>query len=170
MAGQGIDSSLSEIGVRQAEAAGRYLQDVHFTDVFASDMKRAMQVSCRCRTGLQQVEGAFELDINTLCDRIGGALYSLKRRTRTFWESQISEQFFWGDLMMSGFWNAAVKDRSLASENHENISANACTAMLFFSIVSMLSKATTTCWFHLSRLLDRWRVKCTRLHDYEDFQ
>ncbi|XP_053091249.1 probable fructose-2,6-bisphosphatase TIGAR A isoform X2 [Pangasianodon hypophthalmus] len=41
--GQGIDSPLSETGVQQAEAAGQYLQDVHFTNVFASDMKRAKQ-------------------------------------------------------------------------------------------------------------------------------
>lgn len=57
--GQGIDAPLSEIGVQQAEAAGQYLQDVRFTNVFASDMKRAKQVSCGCRTGLQQVGGAF---------------------------------------------------------------------------------------------------------------
>ncbi|KAI5105511.1 putative fructose-2,6-bisphosphatase TIGAR A [Silurus meridionalis] len=43
--GQGIDSSLSEIGVQQAEAAAQYLQDVHFTNVFASDMKRAKQTA-----------------------------------------------------------------------------------------------------------------------------
>ncbi|KAK2838397.1 hypothetical protein Q7C36_013211 [Tachysurus vachellii] len=43
--GQGIDTPLSEIGVQQAEAAGEYLQDVHFTNVFASDMKRAKQTA-----------------------------------------------------------------------------------------------------------------------------
>ncbi|KAG7329560.1 hypothetical protein KOW79_007734 [Hemibagrus wyckioides] len=43
--GQGIDSPLSETGVQQAEAAGEYLQDVHFTNVFASDMKRAKQTA-----------------------------------------------------------------------------------------------------------------------------
>ncbi|XP_017578407.1 probable fructose-2,6-bisphosphatase TIGAR A isoform X2 [Pygocentrus nattereri] len=41
--GQGIDSSLSEVGIQQAEAAGHYLQDVQFTNIFASDMKRAKQ-------------------------------------------------------------------------------------------------------------------------------
>lgn len=50
----------------QAEAAGQYLQDVPFTNVFCSDMKRAKQVSCDCRMGLKQVEGAFELYIETL--------------------------------------------------------------------------------------------------------
>ncbi|KAI4905784.1 hypothetical protein NFI96_019418, partial [Prochilodus magdalenae] len=43
--GQGIDSSLSEVGIQQAEAAGLYLQDVQFTNVFASDMKRAKQTA-----------------------------------------------------------------------------------------------------------------------------
>ncbi|XP_072519458.1 probable fructose-2,6-bisphosphatase TIGAR A [Salminus brasiliensis] len=43
--GQGIDSSLSEAGIRQAEAVGLYLQDVHFTNIFASDMKRAKQTA-----------------------------------------------------------------------------------------------------------------------------
>lgn len=42
--GQTIDSGLSEIGLQQAEAAGRYLKDVLFTNVFASDMLRAQQV------------------------------------------------------------------------------------------------------------------------------
>ncbi|KAL7862592.1 hypothetical protein SRHO_G00115760 [Serrasalmus rhombeus] len=43
--GQGIDSSLSEVGIQQAEAAGHYLQDVQFTNIFASDMKRAKQTA-----------------------------------------------------------------------------------------------------------------------------
>ncbi|KAG9271955.1 probable fructose-2,6-bisphosphatase TIGAR A [Astyanax mexicanus] len=43
--GQGIDSSLSEAGIQQAEAVGLYLEDVHFTNVFASDMKRAKQTA-----------------------------------------------------------------------------------------------------------------------------
>lgn len=43
--GQKIDSPLSEIGIQQSEAAGRYLGDVKFTNVFVSDMKRAKQVS-----------------------------------------------------------------------------------------------------------------------------
>ncbi|XP_066505643.1 probable fructose-2,6-bisphosphatase TIGAR A [Hoplias malabaricus] len=43
--GQGIDSSLSEVGIRQAEAAGCYLQDVPFTNVFTSDMKRAKETA-----------------------------------------------------------------------------------------------------------------------------
>ena len=42
--GQAIDSCLSETGVQQAEAAGRYLRDVTFTNVFVSNMLRARQV------------------------------------------------------------------------------------------------------------------------------
>ncbi|TSS60388.1 putative fructose-2,6-bisphosphatase TIGAR A [Bagarius yarrelli] len=43
--GQSIDPPLSEIGVQQAEAAGQYLQDVHFHNVFSSNMKRARQTA-----------------------------------------------------------------------------------------------------------------------------
>ena len=42
--GQAIDPCLSEAGVQQAEAAGRYLRDVAFTNVFVSTMLRARQV------------------------------------------------------------------------------------------------------------------------------
>ena len=44
-AGQGVDTPLSEVGVQQAEAAGYYLQDLHFTNVFVSDLQRATQVT-----------------------------------------------------------------------------------------------------------------------------
>lgn len=44
--GQAIDSRLSEIGQQQAEAAGQYLKDVKFSNVFVSDMLRAKQVVC----------------------------------------------------------------------------------------------------------------------------
>lgn len=44
--GQAIDSSLSETGQQQAEAAGQYLRDVRFSNVFVSDMLRAKQVQC----------------------------------------------------------------------------------------------------------------------------
>lgn len=43
--GQKIDAPLSDIGTRQSEAAGLYLRDVKFTNVFVSDMKRAKQAS-----------------------------------------------------------------------------------------------------------------------------
>ncbi|XP_052453602.1 probable fructose-2,6-bisphosphatase TIGAR A [Carassius gibelio] len=43
--GQKIDSPLSEIGIQQSEAAGQYLRDVKFTNVFVSDMKRAKQTA-----------------------------------------------------------------------------------------------------------------------------
>ncbi|TNN24805.1 putative fructose-2,6-bisphosphatase TIGAR A [Liparis tanakae] len=48
--GQAIDSSLSETGRQQAEAAGRYLQDVQFSNVFVSDMLRARQVPLRLQS------------------------------------------------------------------------------------------------------------------------
>lgn len=43
-AGQAVDVPLSETGLQQAEAAGCYLRDVKFTNVFASDLLRAKQV------------------------------------------------------------------------------------------------------------------------------
>ncbi|XP_033489884.1 putative fructose-2,6-bisphosphatase TIGAR A isoform X2 [Epinephelus lanceolatus] len=43
--GQAIDSPLSDIGLQQAEAAGRYLKDVKFSNVFVSDMLRAKQTA-----------------------------------------------------------------------------------------------------------------------------
>ncbi|KAG9342326.1 hypothetical protein JZ751_016828 [Albula glossodonta] len=43
--GQGIDSPLSEIGKQQAEAAGNYLREVKFTNVFSSNMRRARQTA-----------------------------------------------------------------------------------------------------------------------------
>lgn len=43
--GQAIDAPLSEAGLQQAEAAGRYLADVKFTNVFVSNMLRAKQVN-----------------------------------------------------------------------------------------------------------------------------
>ncbi|KAF6738017.1 putative fructose-2,6-bisphosphatase TIGAR A [Oryzias melastigma] len=43
--GQAIDAPLSETGLQQAEAAGRYLKDVKFSHVFASDMLRAKQTA-----------------------------------------------------------------------------------------------------------------------------
>lgn len=44
--GQAIDSPLSETGLQQAEAAGLYLKDIVFSNVFVSDMLRARQVRC----------------------------------------------------------------------------------------------------------------------------
>ncbi|XP_072241263.1 probable fructose-2,6-bisphosphatase TIGAR A [Leuresthes tenuis] len=43
--GQAIDSALSETGLQQADAAGRYLRDVVFSNVFVSDMLRARQTA-----------------------------------------------------------------------------------------------------------------------------
>ncbi|KAJ1165237.1 hypothetical protein NDU88_005665 [Pleurodeles waltl] len=43
--GQGIDEPLSEMGFRQANAAGRFLNGVRFTHVFSSDLIRAKQTA-----------------------------------------------------------------------------------------------------------------------------
>ncbi|XP_026866916.2 fructose-2,6-bisphosphatase TIGAR B [Electrophorus electricus] len=43
--GQGVDTPLSEVGLRQAEAAGHYLRDLHFTNVFVSNLQRATQTA-----------------------------------------------------------------------------------------------------------------------------
>ncbi|KAM3870095.1 putative fructose-2,6-bisphosphatase TIGAR A [Diretmus argenteus] len=58
--GQAIDSPLSEIGLRQAEAVGQYLKDVKFSNVFVSDMLRARQTAetimkHNCSCGLEMV-------------------------------------------------------------------------------------------------------------------
>ncbi|KAM6937176.1 putative fructose-2,6-bisphosphatase TIGAR A [Xenentodon cancila] len=45
--GQAIDSPLSATGLQQAEAAGRYLTEVRFSNVFASDMLRARQTAAK---------------------------------------------------------------------------------------------------------------------------
>ncbi|NP_001089513.1 fructose-2,6-bisphosphatase TIGAR [Xenopus laevis] len=44
--GQGIDEPLSEMGFKQADAAGRFLSNVRFTHVFSSDLIRAKQTAC----------------------------------------------------------------------------------------------------------------------------
>ncbi|XP_043943503.1 fructose-2,6-bisphosphatase TIGAR isoform X2 [Protopterus annectens] len=43
--GQGVDEPLSEMGFKQAEAAGQFLQHVKFTHVFSSDLQRAKQTA-----------------------------------------------------------------------------------------------------------------------------
>ncbi|XP_040886159.1 fructose-2,6-bisphosphatase TIGAR B isoform X2 [Toxotes jaculatrix] len=43
--GQGVDTPLSETGVHQGEAVGRYLKDIRFNNVFASNLQRAVQTA-----------------------------------------------------------------------------------------------------------------------------
>ncbi|XP_065121702.1 fructose-2,6-bisphosphatase TIGAR B isoform X1 [Paramisgurnus dabryanus] len=43
--GQGIDTLLSDTGHQQAAAAGVYLKDLHFTNVFVSNLQRAIQTA-----------------------------------------------------------------------------------------------------------------------------
>ncbi|KAM8908188.1 fructose-2,6-bisphosphatase TIGAR B [Spinachia spinachia] len=43
--GQGVDTPLSETGLQQADAVGRYLRGITFNDVFASDLQRAIRTA-----------------------------------------------------------------------------------------------------------------------------
>ncbi|MED6269899.1 hypothetical protein CHARACLAT_004270 [Characodon lateralis] len=43
--GQGVDTTLSETGVQQGEAVGRYLSDIKFCKVFVSNLQRAVQTA-----------------------------------------------------------------------------------------------------------------------------
>ncbi|KAM4615357.1 fructose-2,6-bisphosphatase TIGAR B [Polymixia lowei] len=43
--GQGVDTPLSEVGLRQAEAVGQYLRDFRFNNVFVSNLQRASQTA-----------------------------------------------------------------------------------------------------------------------------
>ncbi|XP_071383171.1 fructose-2,6-bisphosphatase TIGAR B [Centroberyx affinis] len=43
--GQGVDTVLSETGLRQAEAVGLYLRDLTFNNVFVSNLQRACQTA-----------------------------------------------------------------------------------------------------------------------------
>ncbi|XP_029019609.1 fructose-2,6-bisphosphatase TIGAR B [Betta splendens] len=43
--GQGVDTPLSEVGVRQSEAVGRHLKDITFNNVFTSNLQRAVQTA-----------------------------------------------------------------------------------------------------------------------------
>ncbi|XP_044200006.1 fructose-2,6-bisphosphatase TIGAR B [Thunnus albacares] len=43
--GQGVDTLLSETGMQQGEAAGRYLTDITFNNVFVSNLQRAVQTA-----------------------------------------------------------------------------------------------------------------------------
>ncbi|KAM9845727.1 fructose-2,6-bisphosphatase TIGAR B [Aulostomus maculatus] len=43
--GQGVDTSLSETGLQQAEAVGRYLTDITFNNVFVSNLQRTVQTA-----------------------------------------------------------------------------------------------------------------------------
>ncbi|XP_068134461.1 fructose-2,6-bisphosphatase TIGAR [Hyperolius riggenbachi] len=57
--GQGIDEPLSDIGFKQAEAAGRFLSGVKFTHVFSSDLIRAKQTACTIMKNNQHSEGVL---------------------------------------------------------------------------------------------------------------
>lgn len=42
--GQGLDTVLSETGIQQCEAVGRYLKDTKFSNIFVSNLQRTIQV------------------------------------------------------------------------------------------------------------------------------
>ncbi|KAM7002907.1 putative fructose-2,6-bisphosphatase TIGAR A [Tautogolabrus adspersus] len=117
--GQAIDCPLSEIGLQQAEAAGRYLKDVNFSNVFVSDMQRAQQTAetilkhnSRC-SGLQMVcepllkeksfgiaEGGRVQDFREMAKAAGQSFQSftppegetqeqVKERVKEFWEKML---------------------------------------------------------------------------------
>lgn len=48
-----MDTVLSETGVQQGEAVGRYLADITFNNVFVSNLQRAKQVRLRRHTHLR---------------------------------------------------------------------------------------------------------------------
>ncbi|XP_051547009.1 fructose-2,6-bisphosphatase TIGAR B isoform X3 [Myxocyprinus asiaticus] len=64
--GQGIDTPLSDTGHLQAAAAGRYLRDLHFTNVFASNLQRAVQ-------GFGVAEGRPKEDLKNMANAAGQA-------------------------------------------------------------------------------------------------
>ncbi|KAM9823935.1 fructose-2,6-bisphosphatase TIGAR B [Neosynchiropus ocellatus] len=43
--GQGVDTTLSEVGVQQGEAVGQYLSGLHFHHVYVSNLQRAVQTA-----------------------------------------------------------------------------------------------------------------------------
>ncbi|XP_013889672.1 putative fructose-2,6-bisphosphatase TIGAR A [Austrofundulus limnaeus] len=119
--GQAIDSPLSEAGLQQAEAAGLYLKDVVFSNVFVSDMLRArqtaeqiMQHNSSC-LGLQMVcdpllkeksfgtaEGGQVQDFKKMAKAAGEPFpdftppggetqEQVTERVRTFWEKMLQQ-------------------------------------------------------------------------------
>ncbi|XP_020307624.1 fructose-2,6-bisphosphatase TIGAR B-like isoform X2 [Oncorhynchus kisutch] len=58
--GQGVDTSLSEPGLQQAEAAGLYLRELSFSNVFVSNLQRARQKSLRNDVHSSGVEMVFD--------------------------------------------------------------------------------------------------------------
>ncbi|XP_035982830.1 probable fructose-2,6-bisphosphatase TIGAR A isoform X2 [Fundulus heteroclitus] len=81
--GQAIDSCLSEAGLQQAEAAGRYLRDVSFSNVFASDMLRARQTAEKI---MQQNSSCLALQMS-FGTAEGGRVQDFKEMARAAGES-----------------------------------------------------------------------------------
>ncbi|XP_017274413.2 probable fructose-2,6-bisphosphatase TIGAR A [Kryptolebias marmoratus] len=119
--GQAIDAPLSETGLQQADAAGLYLKNVVFSNVFVSDMLRArqtaekiMQHNSSC-LGLQMVcdpllkeksfgvaEGGRVQDLRAMAEAAGQSFpgftppggetqEQVKERVKTFWEKMLQQ-------------------------------------------------------------------------------
>ncbi|XP_041651534.1 probable fructose-2,6-bisphosphatase TIGAR A isoform X2 [Cheilinus undulatus] len=108
--GQAIDCPLSDIGLQQAEAAGRYLKDVKFSNVFTAET--IMKHNSR-RSGLQMVcepllkeksfgiaEGGRVQDLKDMAKAAGQSLQTftppegetveqVKERVKEFWEKML---------------------------------------------------------------------------------
>lgn len=69
--GQGVDTVLSETGVQQGEAVGQYLTDITFSNVFVSNLQRAVQV-------LQA--HSLDCQLFSICCRRVGQLQQLTKR------------------------------------------------------------------------------------------
>lgn len=119
--GQAIDSLLSDTGLQQAEAAGHYLKDVKFNNVYVSTMLRAQQTAevimkhNRSCSTLQMIsdpllkeksfgiaEGRPIKDLKEMAKEAGQSFLSftppegetqdqVKERFKTFWEKMLQE-------------------------------------------------------------------------------
>ncbi|KAJ0029624.1 hypothetical protein NQD34_004621 [Periophthalmus magnuspinnatus] len=119
--GQAIDSPLSDIGFKQADAAGLYLKDIKFSNVYVSDMLRARQTAesilkhnCSC-SALQIIydsllkeksfgiaEGQQMKEVKELAKAAGQSFLDftppggetqeqVKERFKTFWEKLLQQ-------------------------------------------------------------------------------
>lgn len=99
--GQGVDAVLSETGIQQCEAVGRYLRDTKFSNVFVSDLKRTVQVKIV----------RFLVLINNLTIQIFVVIWKLGLSfvaQRGRWKDRIFNinLVFWG--MLSEMWQRSM--------------------------------------------------------------
>jgi len=91
------DTALSEKGVRQAQLLSERLQHERFTHVFTSDLQRAKQVRCLCRTG-KTMDTAKE--VHYLC-RTGKTMDSGSQRAKQVCCLCCNGTQIWGGLNFS---------------------------------------------------------------------